>query len=156
MKVKFLAAALSAAMLLTTGCSFAPKADENIITANEMVQEMGIGLNLGNTMEAYNSGGCETAEYTWIPQCGNNTPSDYESQWGANITTQEIIDGIKAAGFSTVRVPVFWGNMMKNDGTYTIDPAYMARVREIVDYTQNAGLYCVINIHHFDLNERVY
>ena len=138
---------LAVAILTATGCT---KADENYITANEIAKEMGIGLNLGNTMEAYNSGGCETIEYTWIPTCGSNTPSDYEQQWGAVVTTQEMIDGVKAAGFNTIRIPVFWGNMMADDGKYTINPEYMARVREIVDYAQNAGLYTVINIHHFD------
>lgn len=111
---------------------------------------MGLGLNLGNTMEAYNASGCEKITYEWIPVNGDNTPRDYETCWGAVETTQEVIDGIKAEGFNTVRIPVFWGNMMKNDGTYTIDPQYIARVKEIVDYCQNDGLYTVINIHHFD------
>ena len=151
MKMKFLSFVLSALMLAMSGCAeSAPKADSNFITASAIAAEMGMGLNLGNTMEAYNANGCETIEYKWMPKCGSNTPSDYERQWGAEITTQETINGIKAAGFDTVRVPVFWGNMMKNDGTYTINPDYMARIREIVDYSQNAGLYCVINIHHFD------
>ena len=139
---------MAAITIISSGC-FAPASDD-VITATEMAEEMGIGLNLGNTMEAYSAGGCETIEYEWIPVCGGNTPSDYESCWGAAITTQEIISGIKSAGFDTVRIPVFWGNMMENDGTYTINPDYMARVREIVDYAQNAGLYTVINIHHFD------
>lgn len=150
MKKKILSAVMSLLMLVTAGCTAKIPADENIITATEMAEEMGIGLNLGNTMEAYNASGCETIEYEWIPVCGSNTPSDYERQWGAVITTQEMIDGIKAAGFDTVRIPVFWGNMMENNGKYTINPDYMARVREIVDYAQNAGLYTVINIHHFD------
>ena len=141
---------LAASMIISTGCSAGKPADEGYVTAAQMAQEMGIGLNLGNTMDAYNSGGCETVDYTWIPVCGGNTPNDYERQWGAPTTTQECIDGVKAAGFDTIRIPVFWGNMMVNDGTYTIHPDYMARVREIVDYAQNAGLYTVINIHHFD------
>ncbi|MDE6578994.1 MAG: glycoside hydrolase family 5 protein, partial [Ruminiclostridium sp.] len=57
---------------------------------------------------------------------------------------------MKAEGFNTVRIPVFWGNMMENDGTYTINSDYIARVKEIVDYCQNADMYTVINIHHFD------
>ncbi len=146
----FAAVILAASMIISSGCSAKKPADEGAITATQMVEEMGMGLNLGNTMDAYNSGGCETIEYVWIPVCGGNTPNDYERQWGAPTTTQECVDGIKAAGFDTIRIPVFWGNMMKNDGTYTIDPDYMARVREIVDYAQNAGLYTVINIHHFD------
>ena len=143
-------AILAASMIISAGCSLRKPAAEGAMTATQIAEEMGIGLNLGNTMDAYNSGGCETTAYTWIPVCGDNTPDDYERQWGAPITTQECVNGIKAAGFDTIRIPVFWGNMMVNDGTYTISPDYMARVREIVDYAQNAGLYTVINIHHFD------
>ena len=61
-----------------------------------------------------------------------------------------MIDGIKAAGFNTVRIPVFWGNMMADDGTYTINSDYIKRVKEIVDYCMNDDMYAVINIHHFD------
>ncbi|MGN0636989.1 MAG: cellulase family glycosylhydrolase [Huintestinicola sp.] len=119
-------------------------------SAQEVAENMGIGLNLGNTMEAYEASGCEKITYEWIPVVGSNTPKDYETCWGAVETTQEVIDGIKAEGFNTVRIPVFWGNMMANDGTYTINPDYIARVKEIVDYCQKDGLYTVINIHHFD------
>ncbi|MDD6991146.1 MAG: glycoside hydrolase family 5 protein [Oscillospiraceae bacterium] len=119
-------------------------------TAQETAADMGLGLNLGNTMEAYSASGCEKISYEWIPVIGSNTPRDYETCWGAVETTQAVIDGIKAEGFDTVRIPVFWGNMMKNDGTYTINPEYIARVKEIVDYCMNADMYAVINIHHFD------
>ena len=57
---------------------------------------------------------------------------------------------MKAEGFNTVRIPVFWGNMMENDNTYTINKEYLKRVKEIVDYCEKAGVYSVINIHHFD------
>lgn len=125
-------------------------AEEPILTAQEVAKNMGIGLNLGNTMEAYQATDCEKITFEWIPVVGNNTPKDYETCWGAVETTQAVIDGIKAEGFDTVRIPVFWGNMMKNDGSYTINADYIARVREIVDYCQNADLYTVVNIHHFD------
>lgn len=151
---KIMAIAFSAVILFSAGCDSAQsktsdKAQEPI-SAQEAAKNMGIGLNLGNTMEAYNASNCEKITYEWIPVVGSNTPRDYEACWGAVETTQEVIDGIKAEGFNTVRIPVFWGNMMKNDGTYTIDPNYIARVKEIVDYCQNDGLYTVINIHHFD------
>ena len=120
------------------------------LTASEVAKNMGIGLNIGNTMEAYEATGCEKMTFEWIPVVGNNTPVDYETCWGAPVTTQAMVDGIKAAGFNTVRIPVFWGNMMENDGTWTINPDYIARVKEIVDYCMNDGMYAVVNIHHFD------
>ena len=120
------------------------------MTAIEYAKDMGIGLNLGNTMEAYNADDCDKIYYTWMPEAGNNTPQDYEILWGAVVTTQEVIDGMKNAGFNTVRIPVYWGNMMADDGTYTINGDYIDRIQEIVDYCMKDDLYAVINIHHFD------
>ncbi len=120
------------------------------MTAQDYADEMGLGINLGNTMEAYDSTNCESINFTWPPVVGENTPQDYERCWGAEITTQEIIDGMKDAGFNTVRIPVFWGNMMENDGNYNINADLIARVKEIVDYCRKDGLYAVINIHHYD------
>lgn len=120
------------------------------MTANEVAERMGIGLNIGNTMEAYESANCEKASYEWIPICGDNTPKDYETRWGAIETTQKIINGIKKEGFNTVRIPVFWGNMMENDGSWTIAPEYLERVKEIVDYCMKADMFAVVNCHHFD------
>ncbi len=128
------------------------------ITVQQIADEMGVGLNLGNTMEAYwldqyirkgnwlNEGRIDSGAQT----IGQNKPQNYETCWGAVVTTQEAIDGMKAAGFNTVRVPVYWGNMMNNDGTFTINDEYIGRVKEIVDYCRNAGLYVVINMHHYD------
>lgn len=151
MKSKILSILLLPLMLLS-GCGVGGSsgAAEESPTAQEVAEKMGIGLNLGNTMEAYSAKDCEKITYEWIPTLGSNTPTDYETCWGAVVTTQEVINGIKAEGFDTVRIPVFWGNMMKNDGKYEINKDYIARVREIVDYCQNAELYAVINIHHFD------
>ena len=151
------AIAISAALLLG-GCSDSGSEsgsnsggeEMRSMTAMEYAKDMGIGMNLGNTMEAYEATDCEKSTYTWIPTVGSNTPQDYETCWGAAVTTQGTIDGMKDAGFRTVRIPVFWGNMMENDGTYTINKEYIGRVKEIVDYCMKDDLYAVINIHHFD------
>ncbi len=115
---------------------------------NNMVKEMGIGINLGNTMEAHWSD--KDNKTTGAQSIGGNQPQDYEKCWGAVVTTKEIIDGYKAAGFSTVRIPVYWGNMMEDDGKFEINREYMERVQEIVKYCLDDGLYAVINIHHYD------
>lgn len=118
------------------------------MTSALFAQEMGIGINLGNTLEAYweDSNNKTTGAQT----IGYNKPSVYETCWGAIVTTEESIAGMKAAGFNTVRVPVYWGNMMANDGTFTINTEYMERVQEIVDYCLKNDLYVIINIHHYD------
>ena len=99
------------------------------LSAKETAKKMGVGINLGNTMESTYS----SNKNDWVAVVGNNTPTDYETCWGAVKTTQEIIDGIKSEGFDTIRVPVFWGNMMQDAGTYTINSEYAARVKEIVN-----------------------
>ncbi|MBR1763773.1 MAG: glycoside hydrolase family 5 protein [Ruminococcus sp.] len=147
------AAALSLGILASCGkgddsAAEAKKREFKDMTAQEYVREMGIGENLGNTFEAYWSesrnatSGCKSI--------GENTPLNYETCWGAVETTKEVIDGMKASGFSTVRVPVYWGNMMENDGEFKINADYMARVKQVVDWVIDDDLYCVINIHHYD------
>ncbi len=122
----------------------------NSPTAWEVNAEMNLGINLGNTFDAYNADKCDQITYEWIPTVGNNTVADYENLWGGGHSTVETFKGMKEAGFDTVRVPVFWGNMMANDGTWTINPELIARVREVVDAATEADMYAVINIHHFD------
>lgn len=153
MKFRQLAAAAAVPMMLLSlsGCAKSGADSGKMrkdLTAQTAAQEMGIGLNLGNTMEAY-----------WLDEndltagastIGSNTPQDYEQCWGAVVTTPECIDGIAAAGFDTVRIPVYWGNMMEDDGTYQINAAYLDRVQEIVDECRRNDLYVIINIHHYD------
>jgi endoglucanase len=93
------------------------------LTSVQLSTQMAPGINLGNTLEG-------------IPT---------ETSWNATLTTQATIDGYKAAGFKSVRIPVAWTQYA--DANYNISPTWMARVREVVDYTRKAGLYAMINIH---------
>ena len=109
------------------------------LTSLELTYLMGNGINLGNTMEA----------------CDNNVgnvsddPGYYEKLWGAPITTQEMITGMKEAGFDTLRIPVAW---MTNAtdlayGEYKISEAYLDRVEEIINYALNEDMYVIVNDH---------
>ena len=148
------AAAIVVSAFFTTGCKDNSKSefDDGVMrkemTSAEYASEMGLGINLGNTMEAYWAN--DQNRNSGSAVIGDNTISNYETCWGAIKTTQEMIDGMKNAGFNTVRVPVYWGNSMTNDGTFTISDAMFERVEEIVDYCRKADLYVVINIHHYD------
>lgn len=109
------------------------------LTALEATRLMGNGINLGNTLEACdNNVGIKT-----------NAPLSYETYWGQPKTTQAMIDGMKAAGFDTIRIPVAWMTNATHlyEGDYTIDADYMNRVEEVVRYARKAGMYVIVNDH---------
>ena len=91
---------------------------------------MGLGWNLGNSLDATGGSGLDT-----------------ETSWSNPKTTQALIDKVKSLGFNTVRVPVSWGKHVSGDN-YTIDSAWLARVKEVVDYCYKNDMYVILNIHH--------
>ena len=111
------------------------------LTALELVHMMGNGTNLGNTMEA-----CDTnvgSKYSY-------NPSYYETCWGQPVTTKEMIQGMKDAGFDTLRIPVAWmtnATTLATDGNYTIAPEYLDRVEEIVSWAIEADMFVIVNDH---------
>ena len=107
--------------------------------ATEIAPKMYPGWNLGNTLE----GGGTDNVYT------NNGGLGAEKAWQGTTTTQEIIDFVAAQGFKSVRIPAAWvmGHIVDGEEGMTIDAAWMARVKEIVDYCINDGLYVVLNDH---------
>ena len=111
---------------------------DNDLTSLEVAKLMGNGTNLGNTMEAYG--------HDFL---GSNADvKDYETLWGQPETTKEMIDGLKEAGFDSLRIPVAWTNMMDfENGDYTINTDYLDRVATIVDYAIDADLYVIVNDH---------
>ena len=93
-------------------------------TAQQIAGRMKLGWNLGNTLEAI---GGETA-------------------WGAALTSQRLIDSVRSAGFNTIRIPVAWFTH-SDTVTNVIDNAWMARVKEVVDYCIKDSMYVIINAH---------
>ena len=108
------------------------------MTALELTEKMGNGINLGNTMEAYRGWNKST----------KRSPNEYERLWGQPVTTQEIMKAYKKSGFDSVRIPVAWTNMMDYEkGDYRINPKLLDRIEEIVNYALNEDLYVIINDH---------
>ena len=126
-RMKKLLTVLTGLLLMVT--SHAEAADFE--TAKEAVKNMGVGWNLGNTLDA-NSGSAQGLES--------------ETYWGQPVTKPELMKMMKEAGFKSIRVPVTWYNHMDADGK--VDAAWMKRVHEIVDYVINQGMYCIVNVHH--------
>jgi endoglucanase len=81
------------------------------------------GWNLGNTLEP------PTGEGTWGPAA-----------------SQTLINAVADAGFNSIRLPVAWDSHA-NQSTYQIDAAWMARVKQVVDWCYARNLYVVLNIH---------
>ncbi len=108
--------------------------DKNIseMSSSEIVQDMRIGWNLGNTLDCYDAEDTDKAE----------------TSWGNPLTTKDMIDTVKNAGFNAVRIPVSWGEHMNSE--FIIDSSWIKRVQEVVDYAIDNDLYVIINVHHDD------
>ena len=95
---------------------------------------MGIGWNLGNTFDCYN-------DYEEI-----KTPDQQITFWGNKVPTKEIFFNIKKYGFNTVRFPVTWLYFMDENGN--IDPIFISRVKEVVNWIIEENMYCILNLHY--------
>jgi len=96
------------------------------IPSTQIVEEMNLGWNLGNTLDA----------------------EPDETGWGNPLTTQAMMDAVKAAGFGVVRIPVTWAHHMGGAPNYAVDAAWMNRVEEVVGYVLSTGMYAILNTHH--------
>jgi endoglucanase len=96
------------------------------ISSQQIVNQMKVGWNLGNSFDG----------------------SPNETSWGNPATTQAMIDAIKAEGFNTIRIPVTWQSHLGAAPNYTIDPAWLNRIDEVMNYAFNDNMYVIINTHH--------
>lgn len=97
------------------------------LTSAELIAEMGTGWNLGNTMDSEEGG---------------------ETGWGNPVTTKEMIDEVRRAGFDTLRIPTTWKNSMGEAPGYTVDAEWLKRLEEIIGYALENDMYVIINTHH--------
>lgn len=122
---------------LLTICMFIATAGtlhaQSFETATQAVKNMGVGWNLGNTLDANNNN-------------GNRQDLTSETCWGQPYTKPELMKMMKEAGFGAIRVPVTWFPHM--DTSNKVDAAWMKRVHEFVDYVLDNGMYCILNVHH--------
>ena len=90
--------------------------------ATEIYPDMGLGYNIGNTME--------------VP--GNPTG------WGNSFPDAAYVKAIKDAGFNTVRIPCAWNSHASNG---TINAGWLDSVKTVVDLVINNGMYAILNSH---------
>ncbi|KWV29403.1 cellulase [Micromonospora rifamycinica] len=94
--------------------------------ATATVAAMQPGWNLGNTLDA-------------IPD---------ETAWGNPLTSQALLRQVRSQGYRSIRIPVTWTDHTGPAPTYTIDPVWLGRVRQVVDWSLAEGFYVMINLHH--------
>ena len=133
---------------------------QNWEKASVAVVNMGVGWNLGNTLDSNSL----DVDNMWIEAFTARKTSDYETAWGQPVATRELIHMFREEGFGAIRVPVTWyphmgtltvsvsddkGHWDMSTWTgYTVDPAWIARVKEVVGYVLDEGMYCILNVHH--------
>jgi len=94
-------------------------------TAMQLNANIKMGINIWNTLEA--PGG--------------------ETGWGNPVITQSLIDSLKEAGFNAIRLPCNW-YLHSNSKTGQIDATWLSRVKEVVQYCFNDGMYVLLNDHY--------
>ena len=99
-------------------------------TAVARTLELGLGWNMGNHFDAYKDGVAS------------------ETAWQGKKATQATFTGLKAKGFSSVRIPVTWMGHIGEAPDYTLDQDWLNRVYEVVGFAENAGLKVILNTHH--------
>ena len=104
------------------------------MTAFQIVKEMGIGWNLGNTFESYDQ----------IDR--KITPNEQITLWGNPIPTKEMVISIKKYKFKTIRIPITWKHFMNENNK--VNSEWMLKIREVVDWVINNNMYCIINVQH--------
>lgn len=110
--------------------------------ALKFVADMKIGWNLGNTFDSYTDAALDDELKS-------------ETLWVSTATTEEMIVAIKDAGFNTLRLPVTWHTHLVDDN-YTISKVWLGRIKEVVDYGIDNGMYVILNIHHDNNEEFLY
>lgn len=119
--------------------------DMEAMIAADIIKEMRMGWNLGNTFDSWRDDLRRT-----------DLPYRFETAWGNPETTQELIDAVIDQGFNVIRIPVTWKTHIGEAPEYKIEEQWLQRIKEVVDYAYNRDVYVIINTHHEDWNEPYY
>ncbi|MBP5268629.1 MAG: cellulase family glycosylhydrolase, partial [Ruminococcus sp.] len=137
---KFLSLFTAGAMSLSALPFISAQAqDVSSMTPKQIAADMGVGWNLGNTLDAHDSGSHKKMGL------------ESETYWGNPKATKALIDAVKAKGFNTIRIPVTW--YPHADANYKINSAWMSRVKQVVDWAIADDTYVILNVHHDEWNK---
>lgn len=102
----------------------APLSEGMEMNAEAIAEEIKLGWNLGNNLEAI--GG--------------------EDAWGNPVVSSELITLVKQSGFDAIRLPVSW-DQYANQATAEIQTSWLNRIKQVVQYCIDQDLYVILNVH---------
>ena len=103
------------------------------LSPQDAIKAMARGINMGNTLE-----------------------SPTEGSWGNPAVTAINFDDYKNAGFTCIRLPITWDKHTDTTAPYTINPTWLNRIEQIVDWGLSRHLIIIINAHHEDWIKSAY
>lgn len=80
---------------------------------------------------------------------GNSLEAPPGQDWGASYTASDF-QRMHSEGFDHVRLPVGWQYHTGPGPEFTIEPAFLAKVDELVDAALASGLAVIVDVHNFD------
>lgn len=126
-----------------SGANSAVSGEMRDITSMELVKDMGLGWNLGDTLDVCQADRDGDGKVNEHVEEGEKVD---ETLWGNPKATKELFTALKEDGIKSVRIPVTWRDHMDADGN--VDREWMDRVHEVVDYAYSQDMYVILNVHH--------
>lgn len=126
-----------------SGADSAVSGEMREITSMELVKDMGLGWNLGDTLDVCQADRDGDGKVNEHVEEGEKVD---ETLWGNPKATKELFTALKEDGIKSVRIPVTWRDHMDADGN--VDREWMDRVHEVVDYAYGQDMYVILNVHH--------
>ena len=103
-------------------------------TAIQLVNDMGIGYNLGNT---YNC--CNTLHEKYLE-------NEEIKLLGTILPTKNILKEIRKNGFRTIRFQILYNNHIYNNGK--INSEWINKIKELINLINKLDMYLILSIKH--------
>lgn len=113
--------------------------------AMDFVKKIRVGISIGDTLDATDD---------TLPR--DAAPEKFETAWEKPVIKEALVNAILEAGFQLIRIPVSWKNHLGPGPEFKIEPSWLNRVQEVVDYAYKKGAYVILNLHHEDWNYPYY
>jgi len=103
-------------------------------TALQLVNDMGIGYNLGQTFNC-----CNTTDE-------ENSENEEIKLFGISLPTKNLLKEIRKNGFKTVRFQVLYSNYIYNNSK--INSEWIYKIKKLINIVNQLNMYIILSIKH--------